>query len=863
MNSSSDSSKKFKITAMVLFIVILAAALAAIVYYDRPASAESGSLHIDLVASPAYVKAGFEAMYVNIENPETERWDVVLPPNHGAIFPGELTGTGSPRRFLSPFDEKNGEYTILIPFELDEKLLEQILAEPQEVPGIFLAGIGDHWEIYLNGELVISELRDARIGGNISFHLSRRNVSARLDRDLLKSGTNIFIIRIIGPPSGRATGLNYSGPYYIGAYTGIVQQRASVITMIFCTTFIFVGLYHLLMYFMRSSDKYNMAYGFFSIAVAVYYFSRSAAIYGLFENSGITERIEFGSLYILPFLLAAFIELLNFGRLLRAAKIFGVFSALLIILQSVFSVQFANDLLRVFQSGGIVMLLYVLIHDVGMTFASRVNNKFERREDKRTRRRGIFWRELRGTSLGNIFITIVCVAATAIFDVMDSAFFHIGIALTRYSFFLFTISSAFILAQEYSSSFNLASQMNELLEATVFERTAELEEQVRIAEHASHAKSDFLANMSHEIRTPINAIVGMTNIGKTAPDIEKKDYCFGKIDEASTHLLGVINDILDMSKIEADRLELSEIPYDFSGTIERVADVIAFKAEEKRQEFAVKIDEKIPKFLIGDDQRLAQVVTNLLSNAVKFTPESGSIELKATLDSADGDDCTIRVEVSDNGIGISPEQQAKLFVSFQQADSGTSRNYGGTGLGLAISKRIIELMNGEVWIDSELGKGSIFGFSFPAKSTETLEHAGKDDAVEMVEGEFSAYTALLADDIEINREILMSILETTGISIEAAENGQEALIMFNNKPGFFDVILMDVQMPVMDGYTATRNIRSLGRSDAETIPIIAMTANVFKEDIEKCLESGMNEHIGKPVSPPDLIRVLRKYLKAR
>jgi signal transduction histidine kinase len=858
MNSSSDSSKKFKITAIVLFIAIFAAALAAIVYYEIPNVAKDDSLYIDLISSPAYVRAGFDASYVDIEDPGAADWDAVLPPQHGAVFPGDLINSGNKRPFLAPYDEKISEYTIAIPFELDTEQLKKILAEPQKEPGIFLAGIGDNWEIYLNGALVISNIQDAYADEEITFHRSYRSVTARLDRDDLLAGTNIFVFRIIGATNGRDTGLYYSSPYYIGEYSNILQQRSGIITMIFCTTFIFVGIYHFLLYFMRSSDKYNMAYGFFSISVAAYFFSRSPAIYGIFENSAIALKIEYTALYALPFLLASFIELMNFEKLLLPTKIYGILYVILLALQAAFSIEFANDLLRVWQVIGVVMILYILINDVGLTFFSRVKHRW--RADENVHMINIIGKELWGTSLGNIFITIIFVAATAIFDVLDSIFFHTAISLSRYSFFIFTISSAFILAREYASSFNLANKMNELLEATVLKRTAELEEQVRIAENASHAKSDFLANMSHEIRTPINAIIGMTNIGLTAADIPKKDYCFGKIDEASTHLLGVINDILDMSKIEADKLELSEVTYDFREAIERVVHVITFKTEEKKQKFNVKIDEKIPQFLIGDDQRIAQVVTNLLSNAVKFTPENGLIELTATLETITPDDCKIRVEVRDSGIGIRAEQLDKLFVSFQQADSSTSRNYGGTGLGLAISKRIVELMDGEVHVNSEAGKGSSFSFTFPAKRAETIEPADEGDSAEMVAGEFSAYTALLADDIEINREILMSILEITGISIEAAENGLEALTLFSENPGHFDIILMDVQMPVMDGYTATRNIRALGRSDAENVPIIAMTANVFKEDVEKCLESGMNEHIGKPISPPDLIRVLRKYL---
>ncbi len=238
----------------------------------------------------------------------------------------------------------------------------------------------------------------------------------------------------------------------------------------------------------------------------------------------------------------------------------------------------------------------------------------------------------------------------------------------------------------------------------------------------SKRKSAFLANMSHEIRTPMNAIIGMVTIGKSAADVERKDYCFTKIEDASNHLLGVINDILDMSKIEANKFELSETEFEFERMLRRVVNVATFRIDEKRQKFSVNIDHSIPHTFIGDDQRIAQVITNLLGNAVKFTPEQGEISLTVRLKEKADDLCTLQISVSDTGIGISPEQQAKLFQSFEQAESSTTRKYGGTGLGLAISKSIIELMGGKIWIESELNKGSTFFFTIQLRRGTNEKH---------------------------------------------------------------------------------------------------------------------------------------------
>ena len=389
------------------------------------------------------------------------------------------------------------------------------------------------------------------------------------------------------------------------------------------------------------------------------------------------------------------------------------------------------------------------------------------------------------------------------------------------------------------------------------------------AKSASEAKSRFIANMSHEMRTPLNAITGMTAIGKNAKEVERKDYALDKIKDASAHLLGVINDVLDISKIEANMLELSPDEFNFEKMLQNTVAVINFRVDEKQQKLSVHIDDKIPKTLVADDQRLAQVITNLLSNAVKFTPEKGSITLDARCIGEEKDICTIQISVTDNGIGISSEQQKRLFMSFQQAESSTTRKYGGTGLGLAISKSIVELMGGKIWVVSELEKGSTFSFTIMAKKSKTAETVNEhttgdarqaEETGTNINGLFAGRRVLLVEDVEINREIVLSLLEPTQLEIDCAENGAEAVRMFSEDPNKYELIFMDVQMPEMDGYEATRRIRSLDTSKGKTVPIVAMTANAFREDIEECLAAGMDDHIGKPIDFEKVIEKLRAYL---
>ena len=406
----------------------------------------------------------------------------------------------------------------------------------------------------------------------------------------------------------------------------------------------------------------------------------------------------------------------------------------------------------------------------------------------------------------------------------------------------------------FQGAFILFHDMTEIIEAK--ERM----------EQASYAKSNFLSSMSHEIRTPLNAIIGMTTIATQSPDPERKDYCLAKISGASTLLLGIINDILDMSKIEEGKFELSSIEFEFSAMLHRVVNIFEFRINEKKQELVVNMDPLIPRRIITDEQRLAQVITNLISNAIKFTPDEGKISITANRIDNREDLCTcvLEISVTDTGIGISAEEQKKLFKSFVQVDSSISRKYGGTGLGLAISKTIVEMMKGDIRIESELGHGSKFIFTVNAEVPKQTTGQVKDDtqaAPETTVKDYSGKRILLAEDVEINREIVIAILGDFNLEIIEAEDGQHAFHKFAANPEKFDLIFMDIHMPGVNGYDATKLIRSLDHPSAKKIPIIAMTANVFKEDIERCLEAGMNGHIGKPLDFNDVVAVLKEYLE--
>jgi len=298
----------------------------------------------------------------------------------------------------------------------------------------------------------------------------------------------------------------------------------------------------------------------------------------------------------------------------------------------------------------------------------------------------------------------------------------------------------------------------------------------------------------------------------------------------------------------------------FEKMLQNVLSTVYHKANEKNHKIVISIDEKIPIYINGDEQRLAQIIMNLLTNAVKFTPDGGEISFRAELLEKNDEDITLLIEISDSGIGISKQQQAKLFGAFEQANSEVNKEYGGTGLGLAIVKRIVEMMGGRVWLESKPGKGAKFIFTFKALPGTGNKNIYDADIETDYNNAFKGRNLLVVEDVELNSKILVALLENTGLIIKCVENGKEALDEIENNPDKYDIVFMDLQMPVMNGYDATRKIRALPGQNKEKLPIIAMTANVFKEDIENCIEAGMNDHLGKPLDIDIVMKALHVYL---
>ena len=395
---------------------------------------------------------------------------------------------------------------------------------------------------------------------------------------------------------------------------------------------------------------------------------------------------------------------------------------------------------------------------------------------------------------------------------------------------------------------------NEGLEATVLKRTSELEEQTHAAQVASSAKSDFLARMSHEIRTPMNAIIGMTQIAKKSDNQEKTLSSIDEIATASKHLLDILNDVLDMSKIESGKLEITYDPFSLHDALDEVLNIINLRSSERGIRFIAECKELPNVGVVGDRLRLKQVLINLLGNAVKFTSESGEVHFTVKCTGETDDDVVIAFTVSDNGIGMDAEQLDRLFSPFEQGNKNISSLYGGTGLGLAISQSLVTHMGGHIDVESSLGSGSVFSFTLTLAKSGGVTLSRTESAPIP---DLNNKRLMVVEDIAINRLILIELLKDTYAEIVEAADGLEAVQMFSSAPaGTYDLILMDVQMPRMDGYEATRQIRALDRPDAAKVQIIAMTANAYREDIEKSLEAGMNGHLAKPIDIDSIMRML-------
>jgi signal transduction histidine kinase/CheY-like chemotaxis protein len=424
--------------------------------------------------------------------------------------------------------------------------------------------------------------------------------------------------------------------------------------------------------------------------------------------------------------------------------------------------------------------------------------------------------------------------------------------------YLVFISAFVVIFCGASMFFALSSRTDRQLLLHQKESNAALEEAVKRADEANKAKSEFLSHMSHDIRTPINGVMGMTEIAmRNLGNTEKTEYCLKKIDESSHHLLSLVNDVLDMSRIESGKTVISHDAMDLRTVLDNCSSIIGGQLMQRDVELVEDFDSITHPGIFGDELHLRQVLINILGNAVKFTPDGGKIYFRAKETAFEDNKVSFTFEIEDTGIGMKPEFMAHIWDAFSQEHSGSRTEYKGTGLGMTITKKFVEMMGGTIEVESEFQKGTKFTVKLTCDNN---EDAYKEEAPEQGVTRLDGMRVLLVEDNALNAEIAQILLEEAGITVTVAENGQIALDSFrDNPPDTYDVILMDIMMPVMNGLEATRAIRQVDRPDAAKIPILAMTANAYDEDVKKALDAGMNAHFSKPLNIQLLLGALSVY----
>ncbi|MCI8426103.1 MAG: response regulator [Lachnospira sp.] len=401
--------------------------------------------------------------------------------------------------------------------------------------------------------------------------------------------------------------------------------------------------------------------------------------------------------------------------------------------------------------------------------------------------------------------------------------------------------------------------------------TTQLQKALKETDAANKVKGQFLMNMSHDVRTPLNTILGMTAIAqKESDDKEKMSECIKKIDIAGKHLLSLVNDVLDMSQIDSGKMILTEEVISLTQLFKKVADMMKIEAKEAKLtiDWTIQLKDEI---IIGDSLRIQQVLINIINNAIKYTSEGGHVllEMIQLEDKVKEGYGTYRFSCTDTGIGMRQDFLERIFLFFERDKNTTLSGVAGTGVGLAITKGILDLMGGSICVKSELNKGSTFTVDFHfkvqkqelQKEQDTIQDVIVDSNSQEQTQDYTNKRILLVEDVELNMEIAEELIGTTGVQIDKAYNGKEAVELFSKNPcGYYNLIFMDIQMPVMDGYEATSQIRSLDKPDSKSIPIVALSANALADDIENSLNAGMNEHIAKPIDMEAVWKVLKKYL---
>jgi signal transduction histidine kinase/FixJ family two-component response regulator len=606
--------------------------------------------------------------------------------------------------------------------------------------------------------------------------------------------------------------------------------------------------------------------------------TRTNVVYGLLANTNVLFRLENISLYLLLPALSSFLEYFNFGKTLKANRVFFCVSLFFALVPVMFYKVFGEGILYLWQRLVLVEIVYVVGYDMLYVFFQNI--KIRQKADKKNSSLKIFLMTLCGTPQGNIIICSSLMVLAAFVDVIESIVIGHGVVkASPLAIFLFIITTTVIFTRRFGLLFRRLDEMNNLLERsnqnledTVRKRTRELEQQTEVAKSASRAKSDFLARMSHEIRTPLNVVLGLSEVelrkdlpGGTLLNLEK-------VYRSGAHLLEIVNDILDISKIESGNFEINPVEYEFPALINDTVQLNIVRIGVKPIRFNLNLDESIPVKLYGDELRIKQILNNLLSNALKYT-EEGEVRLLAGWTRQNGG-ALLMFAVKDTGRGIKKQDMDRLFSEYAQFDTAANRQIEGTGLGLSITRGLVEAMGGSITVESEYGKGSVFRVSLPqgiidespvgldqVEKLRSLRPIGERNRGSLVRSYMPYGKVLVVDDLEMNLDVMLGLLMPYGLKVDTALSGAEAVDLIRRGVRY-DLVFMDHMMPGMDGVEAARIIRNeTGTGYARTVPIVVLTANAIAGNREMFLENGFNDFISKPIDIKRLDMILNQWIR--